>query len=385
MVLWLVMFYDALIMLALPSTSTYIAGSDGGVSRLICYCAAAFLIVYVLYKFGFKQLPIVWMGALLVFVIFSSLHTPNINFASTFMPRDSGIFNFKPMFECILMFGLFMSIYSYPLSMVDSERIYKTLGYIGVFISIYIFCQKLGMDQAYRLTDEISLDHMSRNPTIGGFISQPVYASAVVVILLPFMLRLNGWFAFLGTTAVICTGNRSGIIAMLIIGLYFITDSKMVAQRIFVAYMVILALVVAVYWVHPKMFGHIQSSGRLEAWKLIIQDFINPKFPGIDKSYVLTGQGIGAFSTFFPFYNNSSFDQAHNEYLELWRGTSFIGLFLFFRTQFAIFHQIRNRLIFSSLLGISILACTNPVWHIATLAFLTAFLCGLGLNRLERA
>lgn len=384
--LWLVLFYDALIMLALPSTAMYVAGTDGGVSRFICYSVAAALTGYILLNFGFKKLPIIWMGLLLVFIVFSSLHTPNIHFDGPFTPKDAGLFNYKPMFECFLMFGLFMAIYTVPISVIELKNIFKTLGYIGILISIYIILQRLGMDQIYRLTDEMAFNHLSRNPEVGGFISQPVYASALLVILLPFMYRLSGWLALLGIGSILLTGNRSGLIAVVIMTAYFLTGSSRVGLTAFVVYMVILAIVEGIYWVHPQGMQQLfNPDGRLEAWKMIVQDFISPKFPGIDKSYVITGQGIGAFSMIFPFYNQSGFNQAHNEYLELWRGTSFIGLFLFFKMQFSILNQTENVLIFASLLGISIFACTNPVWHITTLAFMTVFIAGLGLNKLERA
>lgn len=378
--LWLVLFYDALIMLALPSTALYVAGTDGGVSRFICYCTAAALSFYVLFTTGFKKLPIIWMGILLVFIVFSSMHTPNIHFEGPFTPKDAGLFNYKPMFECFLMFGLFMSIYSASISGIQFDGILKTLGYSGIFISVYIVLQRFGMDQIYRLTDEMAVQHMSRNPEVGGFISQPVYAGAILVMLFPFMLRLSGWWGVLSFIAIVLTGNRSALISMAIMGSFYLFGTE-TAKIVFVAYMVILAVVMGIYWVHPQGMQHLfNPDGRLEAWKSIIQDFINPKFPGIDKSYVVTGQGIGAFSMVYPFYNQSSFTQAHNEYLEFWRGTSFIGLFLLFRTQFAILNQTKNGLILASLLGISVFACTNPVWHIASISFLTAFLCGLGLN-----
>lgn len=379
--LWLVLFYDALIMLALPSTVTYIAGTDGGVGRFICYLVSFAITACVLYLHGFKKLPILALGLLLGFIVFSSFHCPNIGFDSLFTPRDSGIFNFKPMFECFLYFGLFMAMYSIPIDHISLEKIYHALALSGIIISIYIVLQHFHMDQVYRLTDGMTYDHLSRNPEAGGFISQPVYASALLVMLLPFMIRLNGWLCLLGALAILLTGNRSGLVALAILMPLFCKATPRFICYLFVSYMVILALTMAIYWHFPQYLdSHIQSSGRLAAWKQIIQDFITPAFPGIDKSYTLTGEGIGAFSILFPFYNHSSFYQAHNEYLETFRGMSFIGLFLLFKTQFAIFNNVSNRFIFAALMGISIFALTNPVWHIPTLAFMTTFLAGLGLN-----
>lgn len=383
--LWLVLFYDALIMLALPSTVTYVAGIDGSAARFITYLSAAFITGCVLYRYGFKRLPVIWLGLLLVFIIFSSFHCPNLHFEGPFTPSDPGLFNFKPMLECVLFFGLFMAMYSMPMEQDQLNSIFKTLAIAGAIISIYIIFQRLGMDQIYRINDTTTHDHLTRNPEAGGFISQPLFASALLVMLFPFMLRFRAWLAPLAIFAVLLTGNRTGLIGLAVLSLYFITDRKIVAIWCFVAVMVILAIVVGIYWCfHQNIDNVISTSGRLEAWMFMVQDFISPKMPGIDKSYLVTGQGIGAFSIFFPFYNHSTFNQAHNEYLELWRGCSFIGLFLLFKTQFQILNQTKDRYIFASLIGISICACFNPVWHVSTLAFMTAFLSGLGMNKLER-
>src|SRR5690349_730872 len=102
--LYLVIFYDALILLLLPSSVQYIGGTDGGTARFATYLSAAFITVFVLATSGFKKLPSVYLGALMVFIVFSSLHGPNIHFEGVFTPKDAGLYNFKPLFECFLYF-----------------------------------------------------------------------------------------------------------------------------------------------------------------------------------------------------------------------------------------------------------------------------------------
>lgn len=379
--LWLVFFYDSLIMLALPSTVTFSAGLDGSAARFICYLMAVVITGHVLARHGFNKLPITSFGFLLVFIVFSALHTTNIHFDTTFIPQDSGLFNFKPMFECFLYFGLFMAVFSMPIDEKNLNLIYKALAVSGIIISVYIAFQRMGIDQIYRLTDEMSIDHLTRNPQAGGFISQPIFAGALLVMLSPFMVRMRAWLGLVALAGIILTGNRGSLVAIGFFIIFLCTRNKVFVLKAFVAYMVILAIAVAIVAVFPgHIEQYIQSSGRLFEWKAMVLDFINPAFPGIDKTYILTGQGIGAFSIFYPFYNHSGFYQAHNEYLELFRGVSFIGMFFFFKGQFQALRSISNQFIFLSLMGISVIACTTPVWHNPTLAFLTAFLAGLGLN-----
>lgn len=382
LMLYAVLFYDALIVLLLPSSVTFIGGTDGSMARFSCYLTAMAIIFCSLNQYGFKRLPVISLGALLCWIVFSSFHCPNIQFDSLFSPKDPGIFNFKPMLECVLFFLLFMAAYSMPMAMSLRQKVFKTLSISGAIISVYIILQRFGMDQLYRITDQMTADHLSRNPAVGGFISQPVFAAAVLIMLLPFMAKRSIWLTILGLIAVCFTGNRSALAAIAILTVYFLLDRKVLAYALFGLYMAILAAMVAIYAWH----GHdsIASSGRLQAWTLMIKDFIHPAFPGLDTSFVVTGQGIGAFSTFFPFYNQSVFYQAHNEYLELWRGCGFIGLALFIHTQFRILCQTKNRTVFASLLGICIFAATNAVWHIPVLQFLTAFLAGFGLNEYGR-
>lgn len=379
--LYVVLLYNALIMLALPSDITYLSGSDGSTARFIVYLGTSLIFLTGLCLHGFKKLSLPVIAMLIGWIIFSSQHCPNIHFDSLFAPKDSGLFNFKPMFECLLFFGMFMALYSWPLTIQIQDRLFKSLWVIGIITSVYLMFQHFGVDQFFRLTDTYSTIHASRHPESGSIILQPVYASAMLVMLMPFMYKKHWILAVLASMAVLMTGNRSGMVGIATIWVYFLTDSKRVVLLAWAAYIAVVAIVVGLYmagWTHlDKIF---YSDGRLTTWPMIMKDFFYPAFPGIDKSFIVTGQGIGAFSTVFPFYNQSAFYQAHNEYLELWRGCSFIGLGFMLYAMAGIIKSIKNKYIFISLIGIFSFAFFNPVWHIPQLQFLTVFLIGIGLN-----
>lgn len=378
----LVCFYDVLIVMLIPSSATFLVAEDGGCARMVVYMLSIGIGLYALSKVGFKQSPNIWMSLFIIFMVFSSFHSPNITIDGAFIPRDSGLFNFKPMFEVIIYFLLFMGLFSLDITQKSKYRIGAAFSWIGIVYSTYIIFQHFGMDQFYKIIGT-SLDHLSRNPLNGGFISQPVYASAVLVICLPFVIKHHGYFSILLIIAEVLTGNRSGMVAIAISGLYLVTCNLRVTLYAFGAYIAIIASMLAILLIHPHMPPLFDDSGRMMMWKKVIIDFIHPAFPGIHQSYVLTGTGIGAFSTLFPFYHPGGWNQAHNEYLEIFYSLSFVGLFLMLRTQWEVFKTAnRNTITFTAaLIAISVFAATNPVWHVPQLQFLTVFLIGMIYNK----
>ena len=143
------------------------------------------------------------------------------------------------------------------------------------------------------------------------------------------------------------------------------------------AYIGIVALAMGIYWAYPNIDTHLVSNGRLEVWKTALTDIVHPTFPGLNKTYILSGLGFGSFSIFFPSYHQSIFFQAHNEYLEILYGLSVIGLFLFMRLIWNILKTSTDKATTASLLAICVFCMTNAAWHIPQLQFLTVILAGL--------
>ncbi len=382
-----VCFYDALIMLLLPSTAIFILASDGSAARLVVNMVALGIGLSVLCQDGFKPCANKWFAIMAIFMVFSAAHSPNISFESTFTPKDSGLYNFKPMFEVMVFFLMFMGLSSMEIKEGAIERLFRTIAWIAVIYSGYILLQRVGLDQIYRLTG--NPQHMSRCPEAGGFIGQPVFAAAFLAMCMPFVIKTRRyWMVALVTAAIFATGNRTAIIACAISSLLIWKKTRIqypfgyglafVVAGIFVFAM--LAAIVA-HFIYPNLNLVIADCGRLEVWKGLLLDFLSPRFPGIEKTYIFTGFGIGSFSVLFPFYHHSGFLQAHNEYLEILYTMSVGGLILFGLTMAGIFKEIKSHFIAAGLLAISICAMTNAVWHVAQLQFMTVLLAGIGYNR----
>lgn len=378
----LVCFYDAIILMLIPSSATFLLAGDGMAASMICILTAMAIGLWVLLSQGFKPFKNKWSMVLLLFIAFSSFHSPNIKFVAEFVPKDAGLFNFKPLFEIMVYAFLLAGIASLPYSGAMKGRVGFTFAWVGLIYSAYVIIQHLGMDQFYRLnTAEMDISNMSRNPQDGGFISQPVYAAALIAICMPFILRYFKWWALVAIVAVLLTSNRSALVAIAISGIYFLSANRRVVLWVLGAYIAVLGLVMAIYWAHPSFNFHVEPYGRLMTWKAVLLDILHPNFPGVHKSYILTGLGIGSFSILFPFYHQSGFYQVHNEYLEVVYCLSLIGLGLLLKSLWQVFKISTDRTLTSALLAICVFAITNPVWHIPQLQFLTIFLIGMIYNK----
>ena len=114
----------------------------------------------------------------------------------------------------------------------------------------------------------------------------------------------------------------------------------------------------------------------------MIADALHPAFAGVHKTYALTGLGIGSFSVFYPFYHQSSWAQAHNEYIECFYGLSWVGLFLLLKITQTTLRKACDAdvAVYLSLTAAAVIAFTLPIFHHPQLAFLIVFLAGMANN-----
>lgn len=380
--LWIVLFYDAIVMLLLPSSVNLLAGTDGSAARFAVDMVAIILAGYVLTIKGFNKLENKWSAVFLALMVASHFHSPNIQFDSGFLPKDIAIYNYKPMLEIIIFFLMFMAVSSIELTQFGFNKIAKSLCWIAVIYSAYIVFQRLGIDQLYAITGDQEISQMSRNPEAGGFISQPVFAAAFLATCMPFLVKNKSyWMIGLVMAAIIITGNRSACIAAFIVTLMMSKFWIRAGKLLLIAYVSFLIGSLLICSFLPNIHIDFHDTGRLGVWKGLFCDFIHPAFPGVNKHYILTGHGIGSFSVLFPFFHKSGFYQAHNEFFEVIYTTGILGMITFILMAKDIFKRITNKPVVMGILAISICALTNPVWHVPQLAFLTVFLIGLGYNQ----
>lgn len=375
--IWTVCFYDVIILLMLPSTISIFFSPDGSSVRYIVNILAVGIAMLALTKNGFRCLPSKSIAIFLLAIIISAVHSPNIYVDSTFMPHDSAIFNYKPMFEMMVFFLMFMGVYSLN---TNTEGLFKSLALIGAIYGSYIILQRLGIDQFYQinLPGDGEINHLSRNPEAGAFVNQPVFAAAFMAMCLPFALRVKSWWKILlCVIGIILTGNRGALVASFLSVLFLYRKTFRLSVILTWILGIVILGIIGLTFTSYSFVNHIPASGRIGVWHNILMNFVHNPFPGVNKGYILTGFGIGAFPVLFPFYNHSGFYQAHLEYLEVLFG---LGLLGFISMIYVIKDIIRikgNKNIGAALLAIAICACFNPVWHIPQLQFLSVMLLGL--------
>lgn len=367
-----VCFFDFLIALLTPSTETMIFVTDGSAARYGVDFIGLLVGMIALYKYGFVKLNNKPLIALMLFLIVSHFHAVNIHFAGAFIPNDMAIYDYKPMMECVLFFMMFMGILSLPIMKLDIDKVKETIAWTGTAYGLISIMQRFGLDQFYKIMDVNNIEHMSRNPEVGGFICQPVFCAALITMTLPFMLTKIKWHQLsLALGGILATGNRSSLIVAAICVLYFYQCNH-VWRAVLAAYVIYLILGVLFVFINMHI-PHFQEE-RFKIWHDVLLDIGHSRCPGINNSHILTGIGLGSFSVVFPFYYTGWY-QAHNEFLECIRTIGIIGLGLLIA--FICKIPRRDISIVSSLLASFLLSLTNATWHIPQLAFLTVLLVAL--------
>lgn len=377
--IWVVCFFDALILLCLPTTAKVNFATDGSTARYAVDFVCVAIGLLILFQNGWSKLPTRSMGLLLLAILISHFHAPDLHFDSTFMPKDTAIYDYKPLFEIFIFFMFFMGVYSSPITKESLRLLRLTFIWIPTVYAAFMILQRIGLDQFYTLTRDLDYCHLSRNPEVGGFICQPVFAAALLAILMPFVIRYGKiWQVILCSIAILSTGNRSALFVITICSFYT-SQYRWVAKALIFGYLIYL-----ITGIFSQMFPDIIHckfflEERFIVWKQVISDFTLPAFPGINKAYILTGTGIGSFPVIFPFYHHSGYLQAHNEFLEGLRCLGIIGAGLLL---FCLKNIPReNKVLTTSILASCLLACTNAIWHVPQLAFITVLLIGLAYNK----
>ncbi len=380
--LWVVCFYDAIVLLLLPSTTNLMMSADGSTARFVVDLVCLIIFGYVLINQGIKKIENKWIIAFLLLLIISHFHSPNINIESSFLPHDMAIYNYKPLFESVLFFLLFLGVSSIDLTNESFHKITQSLCLIAVIYAGYILLQRIGLDQLYALSKEQRLEWMSRNPECGGFISQPVFAAAFLSMCVPFVIKYGKyWMMGLIALALIATGNRSACIASAIVSMMMFAKTVKIGIICLFIYLGFMLSTLLIHCALPHFDLKFAYNDRLDTWKNLFYDFVNPTFPGVSKHYILTGHGIGSFPVLFPFYHNSVYYQAHNELFELIWATGLCGLIVLIGMIRNLLRHVMSLPVALGLLAIGICSMTNPVLHIPQLQFLTVFLIGLAYNK----
>jgi hypothetical protein len=278
----------------------------------------------------------------------------------------------------LCLFG-YLSIRNYWKETKD-ENIFKIMVWSGFVMSLYVILQIFGYDQFQYVKDGLYLGNKSildmwmvfDSPrSIGGTLGNPTIVSPFIGMVIPLALRDKKYIkAVLMLLAVLSS------MSMVAIGGLVIASCVWVACRYkqHLRYIIIAGLAVCCLGVFgAKKVGVFNDNGRLEQWKEIYSFHKSEFIDGTNKSYQLTGIGVGAFRHTYPIMKKNDFHQAHNEYLEILVTMGLFGLIAFMMFLFTWFRSNRDKCpyLLSSLVYICACAFGTFVWQIAPIALYT--------------
>lgn len=241
--------------------------------------------------------------------------------------------------------GYFMLYEGIKRIRIDHGLICKFFAIPAVISSFYAILQAMKFDQwlSTRPINEIGLTISS---DITASIGNPDYLAVYLVACLPFCLisLRKRWAVPICISIILCQCDTANAGAVLMLALFFCMKQKSVWPLRILS--VIVAFVVCcVIFCWSDVSPHIQKrqNGRFDVWMQAFSDWKSPPFHKEisadmsqaqiteakiinSKSYALTGLGIGSFAVIYKQKHATSWDSAHNEYLETLYSIGLIGL-----------------------------------------------------------
>ena len=277
-----------------------------------------------------------------------------------------------PFFNFMLIVLFYKFVVSY-LNRDDIERIIKYLT-ISVFLVLcYCVLQIFNLDQFYRgaamLPNDNSFDYLV------GTIGNSHHLSGYLAICLPLFLYKKCILSRLGlylTFGILgATGSATGLFtAVCVTGFISLFSRRLDWKDI----LVLVSMAVAFFGIKYQFnFKELISlygcpSGRIEIWKLLIEDF---------RKAPITGTGLGTFSIMTEKAGLEPWRHAHSEYLQILKEAGLIGLGLVIFCITAFFKRLKRDLLSITLggmfLGFTLVCLLSYPAHLWLLASMGIF------------
>ena len=361
-----------------------IAGADTRLPKAIVALGfATVLSLVALYKGHFKPFQNKWALIFIGYLFINVLLCPKPEIV--FFNMNIGSFwVWESLVRILIYFSVMVAIASVDFTRLDINKMFNCIVWTGVLISLYCFLQALGIDQFFSRTNFTDSVNATQGH-VGGTLGHPVVVSSYLAMITPLAIYLKKyWKAGILITAILLTQSQVALGA-LIISLAFLFASKTRLRAIIVGGIGLLISVgiITSYPISQKTRDMVEDNGKFLQWGRITKDVLyEPTKKDGMKGVPLTGYGIGSFYNVYHLKYNTSFYQAHNEYLEiLWNcGIAGLGLFLC-----AIWTTIRigwgksryRRVLLASFICSCVCAGGLFVWQLEPHALYTLMIVGL--------
>lgn len=362
---------------------------------------ALFIGLAAIYAGEIKKCANYFLLILVGYIIINIRAVPHLNFIINGID-SSGIWIWKPYFQCLCFFLMFMAIQSMNTDELK-YKVFPILAWVGFLMAGYVVLQAAGADEWYLVKPLVmpgttfTIDAL--NPQMVGSLGNSTIVAPFIAMLIPVALAIRHYLkAFvMGAVIFLCRSDMA-IIAMLIsiIAFYVLTEKNHFGWKHILTVVIVSAIAfTSVFFVANKeantskrMFT---ANGRISEWKVIYNDLINMKVEeigGIQRTRPFTGYGMGSYGYIYSSTKQSSFRQAHNEYLEIAFSLGLIGtaIFLaafFFPTKEIFSYQVWHSMtpnvsaVLCSFLCISLVAVGTFPWQLGAHQFYSVFFFGL--------
>ncbi len=300
---------------------------------------ALVLTVFIWKKIKKIECPNLWTLVFIVLMFFSMSKSPIVPIKSVVDLSLVGAFSAE--FKVFTFFLMFCSLASYRFSKISLIKIFKTIFYVGVGMSIYMIFQALNLDQILKPKPEYFNTDV-KSIGIGGFLGQPTLVVPLLAMAIPFGIYLKKWLGVLAlVVGCLLTGSDFGVLAIFMLVFIYISHKKYK----YLIYCPIICLFIAGFIYKPH--GYFIDNARFSTWTYILADVFTGNINGVPVRIGMFGGGINNFGALFTSLHETAYVCAHNEFLQiLWCcGVFGLGVFLMihYHVLMTVFHVKHNK------------------------------------------
>jgi hypothetical protein len=321
--------------------------------------------------------------------------TPQFSFPLLNTDEDS-IWQYRALAYVLLFFIFYIAVSNMCWCSRILRQLFTTICWVGFLVSLYCIVQWFNLDQWQTLLPREDLLH-TPSARVVGTMTHVTLAAAFLVMTVPFMIQMRKWLFLLPTIVAIylCHSDVAYVALAGTVSFYGLFRNRL--TRILT--LVILITGLSFLWSISDQIK-INDSGRFAIWKQVWTDVCHSPFEK-GKSYFLTGYGLGSYRYIFTALHTTTvegkvkkiaFNKAHNEYVEWFYNTAFIGealllIFIFYLIIQAIPYTItdeRYLALLSAVIASCICAGGTFVWQIEPHRFYTVVLAAIIQNRINQ-
>lgn len=304
--------------------------------------------------------------------------SPKINLV--FNGATTGAFHIWQTVCLILLFV--MSFIAITCERVDKDFIMKVMLYCITLSALHCILQFMGFHQWFVLIDINGPSQYNPSKMVTSTFGHPTFVAPLLVIAIPIAIYFKKYICLVILLAgLFCTQSAIGIASAICTFLFlFISKNKDRFLTIGTIVFLIGSLFVYAYIQYPNVRAISSDQSRIANWANIIQDMREPF--NEEKSYALTGFGLGTFKYMYRAKHGGKLQRAHNEYLEILYEMGIIGFILFIVIIVSIFKKNlfsgkRKRYLLTSLFGMCMCAMGTFVWHLPATTLYTLIILAL--------